>query len=333
MAREHIRAFADVPGVTVCGIHSRTRDRAEKLAAELGVPHVCASIADLHATTRADLVVVAVPELAARRVAEDCFAHPWIVLLEKPAGYDLADAEAITRAAEAKRSSVLVALNRRFLSSTRAAAEDLDRQPGPRFIHVQDQQSLDVARSIGHPPEVVRNWMFANSIHLVDYFFAFGRGEVVSVRHVFPYRPEAPVVVAAVEFAGGDRGLYEGIWSGPGPWAVTVTTAVRRWEMRPLEQASFQSAGERRLQQVDVAAWDRAFKPGFRLQAEEIVRAVRGEPSRAVTLQQANRTMRLIQAVFGPTGAAESPTLSAAAQIHTPKKGTAAPLPARKVAG
>ena len=33
MAREHIRAFADVPRVTVCGIHSRTREKAEKLAA------------------------------------------------------------------------------------------------------------------------------------------------------------------------------------------------------------------------------------------------------------------------------------------------------------
>ena len=298
MAREHIRAFADVPGVSVCGIRSRTGERAEKLATEFGIAHVCPDVASLRATTQADLVVVAVPELAARRVAEECFNRPWTVLLEKPAGYDLTDADAIKCAADTAGSRVFVALNRRFLSSTRAAAEDLDRQPGPRFIHVQDQQSLEVARSIGHPPEVVRNWMFANSIHLVDYFFTFGRGEVVGVRPVFPYSPEASVVVAAVEFASGDRGLYEGIWSGPGPWAVAVTTSARRSEMRPLEQASFQSAGERRLQQAEVAAWDRAFKPGFRLQAEEVVRAVRGEPSRAVTLEEANRTMRLIHTVF-----------------------------------
>jgi hypothetical protein len=52
---------------------------------------------------------------------------------------------------------------------------------------------------------------------------------------------------------------------------------------------------------VDVSDWDRAFKPGFRLQAEEVVRAVRGEPSRAVTLEDANRTMRLIHTLFDST--------------------------------
>jgi predicted dehydrogenase len=318
MAREHIRAFADVPGVSVGGVHSRTRSRAEGLAAEFGIPQVCDTVDDLYTTTRADLVVVAVPELATRSVAEACFQHPWTVLLEKPAGYDLADAEAIARAAETNRARVYVALNRRFLSSTRATVDDLERQAGPRFIYVQDQQSLELARSIGHPAEVVRNWMFANSIHLVDYFFTFGRGNLVSVHRVFPYGPTAHVVVAALEFDSGDRGLYEAMWSGPGPWAVSVTTPSRRWEVRPLEQASFQSAGERRLQPVEVAEWDRAFKPGFRLQAEEMIRAVRGEPTRAVTIEQANRTMRLIQALYTPKAGEERLALEGTA--HPPRR-------------
>ena len=29
MAREHIRAFASLPGVSIAGIHSRTKSRAE----------------------------------------------------------------------------------------------------------------------------------------------------------------------------------------------------------------------------------------------------------------------------------------------------------------
>ena len=33
MAEEHMRAFAGLPGVIIAGIHSRTRARAEKLAA------------------------------------------------------------------------------------------------------------------------------------------------------------------------------------------------------------------------------------------------------------------------------------------------------------
>ena len=40
MGREHARAFARIPGVSVAGIASRTRARAEALASELGSPLV-----------------------------------------------------------------------------------------------------------------------------------------------------------------------------------------------------------------------------------------------------------------------------------------------------
>ena len=48
MAREHIRAFADVPEVTIAGIHSRTRERAEALAGEYSIGVVCDSVAELY---------------------------------------------------------------------------------------------------------------------------------------------------------------------------------------------------------------------------------------------------------------------------------------------
>jgi predicted dehydrogenase len=49
---------------------------------------------------------------------------------------------------------------------------------------------------------------------------------------------------------------------------------------------------------VEVHAWDREFKPGFRLQAQQVIQALRGEPSSAPTMEQAMETMRLIAAVF-----------------------------------
>src|SRR5712692_1368758 len=86
MAREHARAFAAVPGITVAGIHSRTRPRAEALARELGIPHVCDSIKELHGRTSAGLAVVTVPEPAMKAVALAALAQPWTLLIEKPPG-------------------------------------------------------------------------------------------------------------------------------------------------------------------------------------------------------------------------------------------------------
>jgi len=301
MAREHARAFADVPGVQLAGIHSRTRARAEALAKEVGIPLVCDSVRELYERTRADLVVVTVVELAMNAVSRACFAFPWTAMLEKPAGYNLADAEAIHAAAQRAHHRAFVALNRRFYSSTLAAREDLERLAGPRFIKVQDQEDRAQALALGQPQLVVDNWMYANSIHVIDYLRLFGRGRIVQVAPVIAWDPiKTSVVVSRIAFESGDIGLYEGVWDAPGPWAVNITTPAKRWELRPLEQAAFQSRGERRLQSVELHPRDGAFKPGLRLQAEMAVAAALGKPSELPTLDDALGTMRLIASIFAP---------------------------------
>ena len=301
MAREHIRALADVPGVVLSGIHSRTRARAEALAKELEVGLVCDSIEELHDRSHADLVVVSVPELSANEVSRRCFAFPWTALLEKPAGYDLADAEAIASAAHAAKRRVFVALNRRLYSSTQAAVDDLATRNEARYIRVQDQQDQASALAAGQPALVVKNWMYANSVHTIDYLRVLGRGRVADVKAVFPWTPDRPgVVVSEVRFDSGDIGIYEGIWNGPGPWAVTVSTPSKRWEMRPLEQAVFQNRGERVLNPIEVHPRDKTFKAGFRRQAELAVdAAVKQGGTGLATLDDALETMRLVSRIFG----------------------------------
>ncbi|MGE0456280.1 MAG: Gfo/Idh/MocA family protein [Vicinamibacteria bacterium] len=300
MGREHGRAFAAIPGIVVAGVHSRTRARAEGLAAELQVDLVVDDLGELQARTGADLVVVAVPELEANRVAKLCFRQDWAVLLEKPAGYDLADAEDIAAAAQGRAKPVMVGLNRRFYASTLAAKTDLDGRAGRRYIQLQDQQSYAEARHHGHPPQVVERFMYANSIHIIDYAMNFGRGEISQVTPLLPWRGEdTDVCVVKIDFDSGDVALYEGLWRGPGPWACAVSTPGRRWVLQPLEQARFQNAGERRTNEVSADAADVQYKAGFLRQAEAVVARVRGEPSTAVSLDESLRTMRLIQRMFG----------------------------------
>jgi predicted dehydrogenase len=300
MAREHIRAFQDVPGLQIMGIQSRTRARAEEIAARFHIPAVCDSLSELYDTSRADLVVVSVPELEMNKVSRACFQYPWSVLLEKPAGYNLSDAEDIMLAASKKNSRVFVALNRRSYSSTQSVLNDIKNISGQRFIKVQDQEDQVRALQAGQPKTVVDNWMFANSIHVIDYFRMFGRGKICAVEPVIPWNPNKPgFVIAKIAFDSGDVGLYEGIWDGPGPWAVSINTPEKRWEMRPLEQAAFQIAGQRKLEIVASHPWDIQFKPGLRLQAEKAVAAVKGVTNDLPTLQDAMESMLLIKAIFG----------------------------------
>lgn len=297
-ATEHARAFRDVAGVSLVGIYSRTTARAEQLAALHGIPAVCHSVAELYERSRADIVVVTVGELDMRPVAAACFEFPWTLLIEKPPGYRLSDAEAIAAAARKQNRHVFVGLNRRFLSSTRQARAQLDGVAGTRFIKVQDQQNLEQARELGKPAEVIANWMFANAIHTIDYFRTFGRGRIVRVEPIIPWTPERPgIVVIRLDYESGDTGFYEGVWNGPGPWAVAVTVADRRCEMRPLERLETQVLGARPVR-IDESAHDRDFKPGFRLQAEHAVAAAIGRESDSITIDDALETMRLIAAMF-----------------------------------
>ncbi len=299
MILEHGRAFAAVPGVELVGITNRTRSKAEDMAKELGVPKVFDSIEEMWQETGADLLVMAVYETAILEIAKECFSHPWSVFMEKPVGLDYAEAKAVAEAAAAAGTKAWVGLNRRALASTNAVLKDLSDDPGPRYIHVQDQQSLETARIIGHADEVVKNWMYANSIHLVDYLMALGRGKVTKVEPLVPWSFENPtIVLAKVEFDSGDIGLYEAIWNGPGPWACTVSTPRRRWEMKPLEAARFQNADERILHEVEIGAADTDYKPGFLVQAQRVIEAWNGQDNEAPTLEDALQTTELVAKIY-----------------------------------
>lgn len=305
MAKEHIKAFQDVPGVNVVGIHSRSRSRAEALALEYQIPAVCDSISELFERTNANLVVIAVPELSANDVCCSCFEYPWAALIEKPAGYNLADAEEIERVAQKNKRSAYVALNRRHFGSTRAVLEDVASQSGPRLIRVRDQENPKAGLLGGQPQLVVDNWMYANSIHIIDYFSFLGRGAVSSVTPIIRWNPEVPLYVAArIQFDSGDIGLYEAVWDAPAPWVVTVNTPEKYWELRPLEKAASLTLGGKKgvakgmMDPVEDEPWDSKFKPGLRRQAELVVRAASGKVTDMPTLQDALATMRLTQAIY-----------------------------------
>lgn len=299
MAKEHARAFKDVPGVRLVGIHSRTRSKAENLAQEYKIDGVYDSISELYNKTRPDLVVIAVIETSMKSVCIECLNFPWTILMEKPPGLTLNESQEIEDNVRKKQRKVLVGLNRRFLSSTRAAYTDLAGIESPRFIHVEDQQSLAFARSLGHSEEVVKKWMYANSIHVIDYIRFFGRGDITSIVPIIPWDAETSrIVMAMITFSSGDIGIYEGIWQGPGPWAVSITTSEKRWEMRPLENARYQSEDERNFHPIEVHPWDMQFKPGFRLQAEMAVAAAQNKKTDSPTIYDAMDTMRIIQGIF-----------------------------------
>lgn len=300
MASEHLRAFAACPEVELVGIHSRSTSRAEAIAQLYPGLAVLPSIKALHDHTAADLLVVAVPELACESVCKEAFRYPWALLIEKPVGYNLAQARQIEHQAASLGSDAYVALNRRFYGSTLQMQQALKGIDQPRVVTILDQEDATAALAAGQPPEVVRHWMYANSIHLIDYFSQFCRGEHSSTQVLSPWNPAAPEpVIAQLQFSSGDIGLYQAVWNAPGPWSVSVSTPPLRAELRPIEQLSLQRAGSRQAEPQTADPLDQQFKPGLLRQAQAAIQAARGEATVLPTLAEANRSMALVASIYG----------------------------------
>jgi len=299
MAREHARAFASLDDVEIAGIVSRSSERAVALASDYGAT-IYDSIESLYRHTSADAVVVAVNELSSREVCLSVFQYPWLCLLEKPAGVDLPQAIELQEHARRLGARAYVALNRRSYAATRRAMEQVSQDPSTRLISVTDQQDMESARRSGQPELVVRNYMYANSIHLIDYFSIFSRGELAGVEILHPWNATRPdFVVAAVRYTSGDLGVYQAVWDGPGPWAVTVTNRSSRLELRPLEKAAVQRRGERKLEELPGDPLDAQFKPGLRYQAEQVIEMLSEKRGMLASLDQATNSMELCAEIYG----------------------------------
>lgn len=298
MAWEHAKAFSASEGVEIVGVTGGRSFKSNEFGAAFHCP-VFESIPEMYAATRADGVVVAVPELACRDVCTQVFNFSWRALLEKPVGLDLCEAEYLLGLSLGAGRIDYVALNRRSYGATRLARAMLDETTGPRLIQIHDTQDLDDARDFGQPERVIDNYMFANSVHLLDYLAVFGRGDILEVQVPLPYNPAEPHSVAAtVLFSSGDRAIYVGGWNLPGPWYVTVANSSLRIELRPLEQVSFQRRGDRKLMLLESVQDDADFKPGLKYQAQQFLTAIRGSEANIATLSSATETMRLIARIY-----------------------------------
>ncbi|MAU63818.1 MAG: oxidoreductase [Flavobacteriaceae bacterium] len=298
MTTEHIKCFYDEKNVELTGIFSRTRIRSESLSKLFNIKYVCDSVEELYNKTKADLVIVCVPILMNKIICFEVFKYPWMSLIEKPVGYNYSEAKEILLEQKKQEANSFVALNRRHYNSTTVAYNDFENIDGVRIVQIQDQEDLLLAQKANHPKLVLKNWMYANSIHLIDYLSVFCRGEVISVDNTIPWSNKLFYVLSKIQYSSGDIGIYQCIWNGPGPWSVSISSLERRYEIRPLEKGFFQEKNSRIINEIDVSEWDKNYKPGLRMQAYQAIKAVRKKQHNLPSLEEGLKTMKLIKNIY-----------------------------------
>lgn len=300
MARCHIEALVCMSNVELVGLYSRTKSHADILANEFGIKFVASSVSELYHVTQADGVVVAVEETATEQIIIEITPYNWSALVEKPIGLGFCASKRICERAANAGIDLYVGMNRRHYASTQMALEKLRKIDGRRIVEIHDQEDPRSALANGRKEVICSNWHFANSIHLIDLFHVFCRGEIARVRNIIPWAAgyESKSTHSVIEFESGDIGMYTSMWNAPGPWSVTISTTSKRFEMRPIEYLSEQTYPSRQITHCKLSDVDRKFKPGIFRQMNEFLKAISRENNISVDGYSYLRSVELASKLY-----------------------------------
>ncbi len=302
IARAHLAVLRDLPGVTVAGITSRTRERAEALAREFGVPVCSADLETLMRETAPDGLMVLVSVDRMSDAAGRALACGVPVFLEKPPGLSPQEARDLAAAARRQGVPTMVGYNRRFYSVFHKGLEIVRRAGRLLGLAVEGHERMWRVRAGGSfSAEVLDRWLFANGTHTVDLLRFFG-GEPREVFAIHESLREAAgdQFAATLRMENGALAQYTAHWYSPGGWGVVLYGEGVTVRFRPLERGVWvdRDLVEHPLEPDEE---DLRYKPGFHRQAEAFRDLIRtGRPVwPALDLEGACATMDLAARLAG----------------------------------
>lgn len=299
MAEQYLLAAMSLQEIEVVGIASRNLLTAQKLADDFHIKFVSNCTQELISNLMPDVILVCVSELSTEEVLSSLFQFQIPIVAEKPVGLSLEQALRIEARASEAGCPVYVALNRRMYSSTKQVMDAVESSIGNRFVRIIDQENQITARNSGQPDLVVSKWMFANSIHLIDYIRFVCRGEVTAIsRKTHSLSADGWVMVSQIEFSSGDQALYTCFWNTPARWSVDISIGDRLWQLAPLETARVFTLNSLTPTEFLIDAKDLSAKPGVIGVLEETLNFLNGLSTTLCSISNANETMSLIESLY-----------------------------------
>lgn len=196
------------------------------------------------------------------------------ILVEKPAGLNVAEISALAENAKKRGANVFVAYNRRFYASVLKAKEIIKADGGVSSFNFEVTEWAHVLDKLTKNPDVMQHWFLANSTHVADLAFHLGGIPVelnafTAGENKLSWHSSASAFVGAGQSDQGALFSYHGNWQAPGRWFVEILTHKHRLYFKPLEELHIQEKGNITITKVDIDdQLDKQFKPGLYLQTK-----------------------------------------------------------------
>ena len=298
ISAEYLKILKKNSKIKVVGIVSRTQKSSMIKAKKFKISEYGTSLNKMMNELKPDIAIVCVSPSETLKVCNKIFKFKCVSLIEKPLGLSLKETVYLTNLSKKYNHRLYVALNRRFYSSTQKLQKILLNNKDKRIVTVFDQESKSNALKSGHNNKVVKNWMFANSIHLIDYFNIFCRGNFKKIStESFKLDSNQKFLTSKIHYNSGDIGIYHAYWDRPAPWKVTVSCKKSFFTLSPIEKL-MEKNYKGKLISYKEEKFDKKFKPGFFAMINSLINAYNNQSSKLPGVKENLKTMKLIHNIY-----------------------------------
>jgi len=300
MAVEHLKVFSEIKNIELSGISTRTKKKAKILQKKYPTLKIYHNLEEMFTTEKPEGAIVAVNENVLLKICKKIFKFDSSLLIEKPIGCDFnQNLKIIKLMKKYKKKNCFVALNRRQYHSTKSLLKLLKKDKTKRKIYINDQQ-FNLKKYYPHKANIVlKNMMFANSIHLLDYVNVLSRGKIVSIlTRISRQKRDISFVASTIKFSTGDIVYYKAIWNSFSKWGIRIFTNNYFYEMNPIEKLQYFNFKSLNKTIIKNSLNDIKFKPGFMEQAINFIKMIKKKPHSLVNINDNFNTTKIIKKIY-----------------------------------
>ncbi len=296
ISQEYINIFKKI-NVNVQIVCARKKKKLKEFCSK---NHILKSTTEIDQlmNEKLDGVVVCISPESSLLIAKKLSKFKGKILFEKPVGLNLEQTEQIYKLFKRKKN-FFVALNRRFYQSTILAKKLLQNSKKKKFVSIYDQENTIAAKKNGHHKLTIKNWMYANSVHLVDLINFFVNSKIIKIKNKKIKFKNSLIFESIINFKNGDIVEFKSFWNMPAPWKIDISNEKIFIQLMPIEIISYRT----NLKKVDIKDFkfdkeDQNFKPGFFLQSQHFKKELKNIKNNLVNLKQYRQTVLLINKIF-----------------------------------
>lgn len=298
MAKEYVHVINKIKEFRILGVVSRKNESFNKIQSRIRYKIQKFKFKNLK-KNKIDLILVAVSEENTLKILKRILDLNSIVLCEKPIGINYSEFLDILETYKKRKKLLFVALNRRYYSSINYLKNSI-RTKNINKITITDQQDLILAKKIGKNKNVIKYWMYANSIHLIDLINFFSSNSDYKILQKKVYKKLNKKIIKCTIQTKNIIFNYKSYWNINKRWEIKGF-GKKIYKLKPIEKI-FEISKDNKIKELKISLKDIEFKPGLFLLMKKVLNFLKfKEKKNLVTLQDHLSTINLIKDIYEET--------------------------------